>query len=67
MPRPNHHPSCELFIQECFAKVRHKGFSFIMEIKEAGNMVATSDECYELSNILLTRDQFDNLQEFKGF
>ena len=67
LPMPMHHPNCEHFKQEAFAKVTHDGVSCIMEINEAASMVAESDEHYELCNILLTRDQFENLKEFTGF
>lgn len=66
-PLSEHHPNCNEYKLEAFAKVTHDGTTCIMEIHEAVAMVAESEEHYKLCNILLTRDQFENLKEFTGF
>ncbi|OLP04584.1 hypothetical protein BLL52_4258 [Rhodoferax antarcticus ANT.BR] len=38
-----------------------------MEAAESRAMQSDSDEVYKLSDIYLTRDQFDNIPEFAGF
>ena len=66
-PMPEHAPNCEDYKLEAFAKVTYDGISCIMEINEASRMVFESEELYELTNVYLTRDQFENMEEFSGF
>ena len=66
-PLPDHHYNCEDFKQEMFTLVKHGEARCIMEINEAAQLVSESDEYYELSNVLLTREQFEKLSEFTGF
>ena len=66
-PLAEHHPNCDEYKLEAFAKVTHDGTSCIMQINEAVAMVAESQEAYEMCNVYLTRDQFERLPEFTGF
>lgn len=67
LPMSKHHPNCNDYKLEAFAKVIHDGTSCIMEINEAVAMVFESEEVYEMCNFYLTRDQFERLPEFEGF
>lgn len=71
-PMPVHSPACEDFTQEEFTRLEYDGTYCIMEPHEAKAMIA-DENCsedgvvYDVSTVLLTRDQFDNLKEFEGF
>lgn len=66
-PIPKHHPVCDEYKTELFAKIEFEGTSCVMEINEAKQVIDDSEENYKYSEIQLTRDQFDNMKEFAGF
>ncbi len=67
-PAPVHHPNCEDYKLEEFSVVEYAGTSCVMEPKEAAAMVADDSGCqYNVSSVLLTRDQFENMGDFAGF
>lgn len=67
LPMSEHHPNCNEYKLEAYAKVTHDGTSCIMQINEAVAMVAESQEAYEMCNVYMTRDQFEKLPEFEGY
>ena len=66
-PMSNHHPDCEDFHQEPFTILEYDGVHCVMEPHEAEAMLAESEEEYIISTVMLTRDQFEHMQEFEGF
>lgn len=63
LPVSLHHPSCEHYKIERFAKVTANGSSCIVEEREA---VEYGDD-YEICIVEMTRDQFEFLPEFNGW
>ena len=66
-PVPTHFPDCETYQPERFVRVELDGTAAVMEPAEAEAMQADSQEDYKLSDIFLTRDQFNAIPEFAGF
>lgn len=69
-PMSAHHPNCEDFKLEEFTVLRCEGSSCVMEPHEAAAAIeegAASEVTYEVSTVMLTRDQFERLPEFNGF
>jgi hypothetical protein len=66
-PPPEHHPDCEDFKPEQFSRVEYDGTACIMEPNEAAAMIADGDCQYNVTPVLLTRDQFSRMGEFAGF
>lgn len=66
-PHPVHHPDCEDFRLEEFSRVEYDGTACIMEPHEAAAMIADSEFQYNVTSVLLTRDQFERMGEFAGF
>jgi len=66
-PRPRHHPNCEEYKTETFTVVEFDGVRCVMQPNEAKQMIEESEDEYVVSSVELTRDQFDNMEEFEGF
>ena len=66
-PASTHFPDCEKYQPERFVRVELDGTSAIMEPAEAEAMLIDSHDDYKLSDIYLTRDQFNAIPEFAGF
>lgn len=66
-PTPTHLPSCPSFKLETFVRVEHDGSSMLMEPAEAEAMQRDDDGIYKLTDVMLTRDQFDAVPESAGF
>lgn len=59
LPLSEHHPNCEYYKLEEFVLVVEDGQRLIFEVGEIDDPRATT--------IFLTRDQYENLQEFQGY
>lgn len=66
-PHATHFPDCDKYKPERFVRVELDGTAAIMEPAEAEAMASDSQEEYQLSDIYLTRDQFNAIPEFAGF
>lgn len=66
-PKSNHAPGCEDYKPEVFARVELDGTCCVMEENEAADMVKDSDSGYVVTQVMLTRDQFESMAEFNGF
>ena len=66
-PAPMHHPNCEDYRLEEFARVECDGSSCVMETHEAAAIATELDREYRMTPVMLTRDQYENLGEFAGF
>lgn len=68
-PKSDHAPGCEDYKTERFVRVEYDGTACVMEPAEAQAMVDDAGEgiAYILSDVFLTRDQFDRMGEFAGF
>ncbi len=65
-PMSNHHPNCEDYVAEEFARVEHDGTACVVELHEAFDLMGEGDQ-YTITSVWLTRDQFERLPEFAGF
>lgn len=63
LPISLHHPNCERYKIERFAKITVNGSTCIAEEHETAEY---GDE-YEISTIEMTRDQFEALPDFQGW
>ena len=66
-PASTHFTDCEKYQPEHYVRVELDGTSAVMEPVEAEAMQRDSHEDYKLSDIFLTRDQFNAIPEFAGF
>lgn len=66
-PAPTHLPSCPSYKLEKFVRVEHEGSSMLMEPIEAEAMQRDDGGIYKLTDVMLTRDQFDSVPESAGF
>lgn len=66
-PASTHFPDCDDYKPERFIRVQLDGSSCVMEPNEAEAMERDSEENYKLSDVFLTRDQFNAIPEFAGF
>jgi hypothetical protein len=72
-PMPSHHPKCEDYKQEEFTVLEHDGTRCVMEPHEAASVLKEAEEDeyeefdYKVSTVMITRDQFNKLEEFTGF
>lgn len=66
-PASTHFPDCGKYQPERFVRVELDGTAAVMEPAESEAMVRDSQEDYKLSDIFLTRDQFNAIPEFAGF
>lgn len=67
LPPSLHSPVCENYELEVFLRISHAGNSCICEERELDYFLHETEEKYEIEKIQMTRDQFDNLEEFTGF
>lgn len=68
-PASNHSPNCEHFKQETYYEIKPKGESgpwCIVEERDVKDITSGSEE-YDVVPVLLTKDQFEHLDEFKGW
>lgn len=65
-PPSDHHPDCAEYKPEPFARIEHDGTHCIMEQHEAEAMIAECDG-YTVTQVMLTREQFERLPDFGGF
>lgn len=68
-PPSQHAPSCEDYRQEPFTRLEYDGVHCVMEPHEAEVALRDADdpEGYKVSTVMLTRDQFDAMEDFRGF
>lgn len=66
-PIATHLESCPLFELERFALVSYDGSKMIMPFTDIEDMQQDSDVVYDITEVYLTRDQFENLPESAGF
>lgn len=66
-PPPAHHPNCEDFKAERFVRVMYDGIWCVMEVDDAADLIAESEEKYATEDVFLTSDQFERMEEFSGF
>lgn len=63
---PLHHPDCEDYKAERFMRVMYDGTPCTVEHGDVESLIGEGIG-YEISEVMLTRDQFDALPEFDGF
>jgi len=69
-PPPNHADGCPAQKREPFTVLDYQGTRVTMEPREAEQMVAEGMDngiSYIERTVLLTRDQFERMEEFAGF
>ena len=67
-PGPNHADGCPAQVRERFVRVEYHGHSCVIEPRDVAAM--REDQCadaYTFPDEMLTRDQFDRMDEFQGF
>lgn len=62
-----HHPNCPHYKLLQFKKIEYDGSYFIDTPSNAEAYLNESEENYIVSDIYVTQDQFDKLEEFQGF
>jgi hypothetical protein len=64
-----HHPNCEDFKLEKFARVEFDGQFCVMEMHELDSFMSEADEPEQckVSTVEITRDQFERMPELNGF
>jgi len=71
LPASNHSPQCENYTTETFFEITPAGTHgpvCIVETQPSVNdMLDGNPSGYDVTEIQLTRDQFEHLQEFEGF
>ena len=71
LPASNHSPGCPNYKTDKFYQVKIKGCkgtSCIVETQtEVDDMFADEENEYDVSEIEMTRDQYERLDEFDGF
>ena len=67
-PGPDHADGCPSQKRERFVRVEYEGRSCVIEAHEVEAMRKdlVSDQ-YTFTDVMLTRDQFDRMDEFQGF
>lgn len=66
-PPSNHAPGCEEFKQLKYLRLVIDNSAAIFEESEGLAIINDSHDSYEVSEIMLTADQFERLPEFKGW
>lgn len=66
-PASNHAPGCNLYRPEPFTVLEYDGACVTMEPHEAKQMQDDAPGMYAASTVMLTRDQFERMEEFQGF
>jgi hypothetical protein len=67
-PGPEHADGCPAQVRERFVRVEWHGNSWVIEPREVAYM--REDLCadeYTFTDVMLTRDQFERMDEFQGF
>jgi len=71
LPASNHSPSCEHYKPETFFQVTlkcEKGPWCILETQaEVDAMIEDTEAEFDVKTVMMTRDQFEHLDEFEGF
>jgi hypothetical protein len=70
LPASNHSPMCPSYKEEKFYKIVAKGTkapSCIVESQKEIEDCFSDGEEYDISEIMMTRDQYEHLDEFEGF
>lgn len=67
-PGPNHADGCPAQVRERFVRVEYQGHSCVIEPRDVDAMKEDlwADD-YSFTNVMLTRDQFERMDEFQGF
>lgn len=66
LPPSDHHPTCQHYKLETFIRLEYDGSSCVMEPHEAANRDDPETE-YRVTEVQMTRDQFERLPDFGGF
>ena len=66
-PPSNHAPSCQDYMQIKYLRLVIDNTAAIFEESEGLAIISESQDSYEVSEIMLTADQFERLPEFKGW
>lgn len=66
-PMSDHAPGCEDYKPEEFSRVEYDGSACVMEPHEAAALVADSDCKYLVTPVMLTREQFERMGDFRGW
>ena len=68
-PMPNHANDCPAQKREPFTVIELDGSRCVMEPEEAKQFLAedSAPDEYHVSTVMLTRDQFERMEEFAGF
>lgn len=67
-PAPDHADGCPAQVREQFVRVEYHGHSCVIEPRDVDAM--REDLCaddYIFTDVMLTRDQFDLIEDFAGF
>lgn len=69
LPPSDHHSNCSEYKPEPFLRLEHDGSSCVMEPHEARGIIEDADDGhgYTVSEVRMTREQFDALPDFGGF
>ena len=70
-PASNHAPSCEHYKLETFYSVKPRGergpVCVVETMQDAYDAFTEDTDAYEISEVQMTRDQFEHMDEFEGF
>lgn len=66
-PYSEHAPGCDEYKTEKFIVLEYGGTRCVIEPHEAKSIIDDSDEAYAVSEVMLTRDQYERMPEFQGF
>ena len=68
-PMSDHHPNCAEFKPERYVvlKADPTGPGCVCEPKAAEQMIADAEKPYIVSDVMLTREQYERMREFDGF
>ena len=67
-PRSEHHPRCEDFKTERFVIIVYDGTACIVEPEDAEALIGYSvGYGFSMSDVMLTRDQFENIPDIEEF
>ena len=66
-PAPNHADGCPAQKREAFTVLTLDWSRCVMEPHEAAAMQADEPDTYTATTVMLTRDQFERMDEFQGF
>jgi len=66
-PPSEHAPECDEYKLEEFTVLERDGSRCVMETAEAKRAIEEDGYEYKVSTVMLTRDQYENMNDFKGF